>query len=334
MENYQQNQIPYQLIFDEMERMLSPEEMKELEQWKAASPENLAAYYALRDAEGKLALLDLYKKTDIDHAWNKISSRVYGENNVPAIRKKRGLMFVLGGLAAAAAIIGVFAIAFNWFSPGEQMIYRTSENERRQIPLPDGSQVFLNENSALSYERSSFRKKRHLKLLEGEAYFIVAHEENNEFLVDMDEVIVRDIGTSFDLKIEDDRIKVIVNSGYVSMESRKHELSQKVVLAANHQGIFDRETKNISSTTNVPANYKAWQDKKLRYVQTPLAEVVKDLKQFYGTQVVFQDTTLKSRTISTYLNLDQKTEDQILQIIAATLQLKVVKKDSTFVLFQ
>jgi ferric-dicitrate binding protein FerR (iron transport regulator) len=319
MENYQQDNIPYHLILDEMERQLSPAEAAELEQWKDASPENLATYNTLREAGDRLALLNLYQTTDVDRAWSKMSA------SVQQPKRKGKLRLLLGGLAAAAIITGVSILLFNWFSPG-QMIYRTA-NGVRQIALPDGSTVFLNEQSAISYTKRSFHRKRQVKLLEGEAYFEVVHDEKNEFHVELGDVVVRDIGTSFDIKSDAGKIQVIVNEGAVSME---HQLSQKVVLTANQMAIFNRGTKSISYAATAPINYKAWQDKKLRYVQTPLSLVVQDLNRIYGTRVIFQDSTLKERKLTTYIN--QKTEDQIMYIIATSLQIKIIKKDSTFII--
>ena len=166
-----------------------------------------------------------------------------------------------------------------------------------------------------------------MKLLEGEAYFEVVHDDKNEFLVELGDVVVRDIGTSFNIKTDTGKIQVIVNSGAVSME---HRLSQKVVLAANQMAIFNCDTKNISYVATAPPNYKAWQDKKLRYVQTPLSVVFQDLNRIYGTRVVYEDSTLKDRKLNAFIN--HKTEDQVMHIIAASLQLKIVKKDSTFII--
>ncbi|OQP66545.1 hypothetical protein A3860_13775 [Niastella vici] len=328
MENYQQDNIPYHLILDEMERVLSPAEAIALEQWKDASPENLTFYNTVRNAGDRLTLLNLYKTADVDNAWSRMSASVQREQEQPQVGRKGNLLLLFGALAAAV-ITGVSIILFNWFSTGET-IYHTA-NERRQIVLPDGSHVFLNERSAISYIRRSFHQKRQVKLLEGEAYFEVVHDDKNEFLVELGAIVVRDIGTSFDIKIDTGNIQVIVNDGAVSMEHQQPAANlQKVVLTANQMALFNRNTKSISYDAAAPLNYKAWQDKKLRYVQTPLSMVCRDLNRIYGTRVVFQDTALAEKKLNAYLN--QKTEDQIMHIIAASLQLKIVKKDSTFII--
>jgi len=327
MENYQQDNIPYQLILDEMERELSPAEASALEQWKAASQENLAIYDSLRKAGDRLTLLSLYRTADVDQAWSRMSAGIQDQQALPQVKRKGTLRLLLGSLAAAAIITGISVLLFNWFSD-EAAVYQTA-NERQQLALPDGSTVFLNEHSAISYLKRRFNNKRQVKLLKGEAYFEVVHNDKNEFLIDLGEVVVRDIGTSFDIKTDTGNIQVIVNEGAVSME---HQQSQKVVLGANQMAIFNRETKNLSDAAAAPLNYKAWQDKKLRYVQTPLSLVFQDLNRIYGTRVLFQDSTLKERKLNAYLN--QKTEDQIMHIIAASLQIKIVKKDSTFIIFQ
>lgn len=310
---------------------MSPEETKELERWKRASEENMTEYYALREAGDKLALLDLYQRADAERAWSRISSQIPGGSDSRHNKKRSGVLIAVYGVAAAV-LIGVFGVIFNWFSPGEQVVYRTASHERLQILLPDGSEVFLNGNSVLSYKKRGFSRSRRVKLLDGEAYFDIAHKENNEFVVEMGEIIVRDIGTSFNLKMSNENYKVIVNSGIVSMEYKQASKLQKTILRANHQGVFDRRNKAISRTTDIPVNYRAWQDRKIRFVNAPLAGVAEELKLIYGTRIIFQDTTLKTRILNAYF--DRRTEEQIMQIIATSLQIKIEKKDSIFVVSQ
>jgi ferric-dicitrate binding protein FerR (iron transport regulator) len=342
MESYQQNNIPFHLILAEMERELTPIEAAELEQWKTAAPEHLVIYNTLKNAEDQLELLNFYRSTDTDDGWNKMQAAIEDAQVVAHTLKPKqqvGRYILIAGLAAAV-ICAIAVILFKWITPEHLIVYQTTKDQRSHIILPDSSSVFLNENSAISIQESNFQKKRHVKLLKGEAYFDVVHDAKNDFLVELEEVIIKDIGTSFNLKVDSGKIETIVSSGIVSMEhlqpiqSRQSATTRKVILAANEMGVFDRQTKQLTFTKEIPLNYKAWQDKKLRYSQTPLEIVFRDLKKLYGTQIVLNDTAIKEKKLTAFL--DKKTEDQIMQIIATSVQpnLIVVKKDGIFILSQ
>ncbi|WP_440134843.1 FecR family protein [Chitinophaga sancti] len=326
MENYHTH-IPYHLILGEIEQNLSGTEAEELEEWIKASAENLNIYNDLRSVDGQLDLLRFYQQTDSLAAWEKARAKM-----VAPVSKTQ--MYLWSGAIAAAVILAISVIIFRQRTV---IVYETAYNETKQIVLPDSSTIQLNQNSAISFNKNKYHKNRYIKLLKGEAFFSVVHNEAKEFNVETGNIIIRDIGTSFDIKMDSGFIQTIVSTGSVSMEYHptgilKIHNTPKVILAANEMGVFNRKTKRITATTNLPAGLKSWQDKKLRYVETPLYIVLEDLRRIYGTRVILADSTFKTKTLTALLN--NKSQEQILQIVATSLQLKlaVVKKDSIFIL--
>lgn len=328
MENYNNN-IPYHLILGEIDQSLTKDESDELENWKNSSPGNMDIYNSLRNIDEDLDLLSVYQKVDSVEAWNKNKASIITSGN-----KKR--LYIWAGSIAAASLLAISVITFNLRNA---TIYETAANETRHIILPDGSSIFLNKNSKISFPKSAFNQKRAVKLLKGEAFFSVVHDAERAFTVELGNVIVRDIGTSFDLKMDDDHIQTIVSSGAVSMEYRQPGVlhknnTEKLILKANQMGVLDLQTKKITTDTAIPSNYKAWQDNKLRYDQTPLDTVLADLNRLYGMEVMLPDSSLKNKKLTAFFN--NRSKEQIMQIIAVSLQLKleVVKKDSIFRLSQ
>lgn len=329
MENNEHNPVPHPLMLDAAGRALSAGEILELERWKSVSIHHQALYDDFRKAEKQLNLLHIYRHADIDQAWSKISSRmpVADEKPIPS-RTERAIGF---RLMAAAAIMGFFFV-MGWLFFNKPVRVQTTARQQKNIILPDGSKVFMNEKTVISYKRNKFSHKRQVDLFQGEAYFEVVHDKSSEFSVRLKDMLVRDIGTSFTLKIDTANVDLIVSSGAARMQVTHDSPPGAIELKKDERAIYDRHSGKITRLSVISPNYKAWQDKNLRYNSTPLAEVITDLNHLYGTKAVFSDKSLEKRRLTAYFM--NKTEDQILQIIAKSLRIKIVKKDSIVVISQ
>lgn len=323
------NQIPYHLIMDEMEGKISETGLQELERWKAADPAHLRSYQEIADIADHAELLKAYREADPELAWQKFNPSIPAEAKIVRLHpeKKNRLFFLKWAVAVVMVISGALLLANRSGWIGSQRI-STGKNEQQKLTLPDGTEIFMNANTTVSYHKRGFLKARNVELEEGEAYFNVTHDEKSPFSIKVGELRVNDLGTSFNLKVEPKQVVVVVNSGKVSLEKAKD--TETILLSPQDRGTFNKETKEISFAKNNDLNYRAWHDKTLHYEKAPLSEVSDDMKELFGTHIIFQDTTLKERTLSAYFK--DKTEDEIMNSIGETLRLKVTKRDGTFVL--
>lgn len=328
-ENNHPNQVPYHLIMDEMEGNISATDLQELESWKAADPAHLQSYHEIVEIAGQAELLAAYRTADPERAWQKFNPPIAEEAKIAGLYpEKKNRLFFLKWAAAIVMVISAALLLINqggWI--GKQYV-STGKNEQQKLSLPDGTEIFMNANTRISYRKSGFLKARNVEMEEGEAYFNVVHDEKNPFSIRVGELNVNDLGTSFNLKVEPKQVVVVVNSGKVSLE--KDQDMDKILLSPEDRGTFNKETKEMSFAKNDDLNYRAWHDKTLHYEKTPLTEVSADLKELFGTQIIFKDAALKERTLSAYFK--DKTEEEIMNSIAASLRLRVTKKEGTFVL--
>ncbi|SHF78997.1 FecR family protein [Pedobacter caeni] len=322
------NHIPYHLIMDELEGKISTTDLQELESWKAANPDHLRSYQEILDIADHSELLMVYKETDPEQAWQRFEPSIPVETRIVSLhpQKKKGLPFLKWAAAVMVLISGAWFVANQRGWIGEETV-RTG-NEHQKLVLPDGTEVFMNANTTISYHKSGFLNSRNVELEKGEAYFNVIHDEKSPFSIKVGELYVNDLGTSFNLKVEPEQVVVVVNSGKVALEQGKE--TKKILLSAQDRGTFNKVTKEMSAVKNEDLNYKAWHDKTLHYQQALLTEVSDDMKELFGTQIVFQDSTLKERKLSAYFK--NKSEEEIMNTIGETLRLKVTKRDGTFVL--
>ena len=82
--------------------------------------------------------------------------------------------------------------------------------------LPDGSVVTLNKNSSLNYP-SKFKGNKRAIALKGEAFFNVTPDKENPFVINVNDVEIKVVGTSFNVRSENGVTEVIVETGVVQV---------------------------------------------------------------------------------------------------------------------
>ncbi|GGE52515.1 FecR family protein [Pedobacter psychrotolerans] len=320
--------IPYQLIFEEQNGTLTDEDKVILETWKAEATENLNTYRQIIDISEDFSLLEIRNGLNPEKSWEVLSQSIFSKEEVENhIKLKPAKISYIKWMAAAAVLLIVgLAIAVNMRSWIDTQYFQTGINEHKQLILPDGSEVFMNQNTSLRYNNKEFMKSRNVEFIKGEAYFKVIHDLNSPFLIRIGELDVMDLGTSFNLCVDPKATTVVVSSGKVAM--KQHKTQEKIILKESDKGIFNKSTQTLVQHKNDNINYKAWYDKTLHYQQTPLGDVARDLEQVYGTRILFGNDALKERRLNGYYK--NKKADEIIEIIGSTLNLKVTKKDNQY----
>lgn len=128
-------------------------------------------------------------------------------------------------LAAASVIVilgGWFLFQTYRFSGADTTIVATKSGSRTKVTLPDGTQVWLNVDSKLTYPNNfPYIAKREVTL-SGEAYFLVKHDENHPFIIHTKYFNIEDVGTAFNVKAypEDGETEATLVSGSIAVSLR------------------------------------------------------------------------------------------------------------------
>ncbi len=311
-------------MIDEFDGNLSAEDKAELQQWIDSGEENKATYLEFHRIKNTLDILTVYKELDENTSWDALESKINANAGVVSIRKNSHLT---RWFSIAASLIAAIGVAFYFYINANVVTLSTVANEHKTVTLPDGSSIAMNENTVVKYNSADFAKNRELKLIQGEAFFEVVHNPENIFRINLGNLRVTDIGTSFSVKRSDAEVSVVVSTGRVAFEHLSY--GNRVILDPGNKGIFLTGSKSIINTANADVNYKAWMDKKLNFNNTPLPEVAKVLEKTYGSQVVLRRNALNGRTYSASMNV--QTIDSALVIISKTMDLKVRKSGSKYI---
>lgn len=120
----------------------------------------------------------------------------------------------LGGIAAAAVAAGVAGwFAINVWSAPPMQRYETASGEQRVVRLEDGSEVTLNTRTTLEVRLGDGR--RDLRLVQGEAFFEVAHDPARPFVVETPLGSARAVGTRFNVLVGSTSVEVATTEGKV-----------------------------------------------------------------------------------------------------------------------
>ncbi|NQD70431.1 FecR family protein [Sphingobacterium shayense] len=157
------------------------------------------------------------------------------------------------------------------------------------VVLPDGSKVWLNSMSTLTYPLA-FTKDTRVVTIKGEAYFEIAKITNAgkrvPFRVHCEHQTIEVKGTAFNVKAypEDQEIITTLVEGIVDL----HAGNETLRLAPNQQATNKGPGSKLSIKKVDINNYIAWKDNKFLFFETPLPEVMGTLSRWYDLQINYQ----------------------------------------------
>lgn len=295
--------------------------------WRKQSEDNEKYFNQLNHIFDKAGATNVQVEFDADEAWNKVKSQIKHDGKVISINRTP----FFSPLRIAAGIILLLGIGFVFYlltAPPIQTLAVASEKETRQDTLPDGSTAFLNKKTELEFEYNPREKTRKVKL-KGEAYFAVKHEDEKPFIIEADEILVRDIGTEFNLKAypDKDTIEIIVTHGEVQFYTKQ---DPGLNLKAGEKAIYSKRTKEFYRIEKPDTNALSYKTKVFSFNNTDLRSVVSLLNEVYNSKISLANESLYSCRLTA--NFKEDNPEIIAEVIAETMGLEITKKDDQLIL--
>lgn len=271
------------------------------------------------------------KEVNVDSAWNKLYNRLSNSGlltktvHLGDINRRRiflriaATILILAGLGTAALYLvnpGIFS--------GNIVVLADNSQRNIEVSLPDGSKVWLNRNSELSYNRNLGKSTRNVKL-KGEAFFDIAHDASKPFIIDAGKANVKVVGTSFNVITDNQKneVEVFVKTGEVILSDQSG--ARELMLEPGFIGKIN--SSGSSKSLNEDPNYLSWNTNLLVYQGEKLGKVFSDLKKVYNINIIADEPEILDKTIvNTFIQLPQ---DTIISIICTTFNLNY-KKDGQY----
>ena len=196
----------------------------------------------------------------------------------------------------AAAIVLPICIAFFTYylidssqTVGAPFIVKADKGDKATIELPDGTNVVLNSASQLSYLNNFGENGRRVQL-NGEAYFKVAHDEKCAFIVQVGDLEVKVLGTSFNVSAYEDAKDVTV----VLLEGKVGVYAQKMshIMKPGDKIEYNKATHKITATQVHPSDYIEWTKGNIYFEKESLENIMKTLSRIYDVEIRFDSNKL------------------------------------------
>lgn len=194
------------------------------------------------------------------------------------------LLLFLGG-------IGIFYLSQLDNSSLTEAIISVEKGQKAKIQLPDGTNVWINSDSKLSYN-TAFNSKDRIVKLEGEAYFEVSKNLEKPFVVHIPDMSIKVLGTSFNIKsyTTDDEFITTLVAGKVEIETNH----KKTILYPNQKAVYNRNNQKITVLDEMDAvECSCWRNNILRFNSETFENVAETLERYYNVTIVLESEKVK-----------------------------------------
>ncbi len=287
--------------------------------------------------------IDESEKKNISHILQLAKAGAENEPSettvIPLINKRK---LYLSISSAAAAIF--IAVSFWIFSekndphtqvaPTQTLV--TENGSRTRTILPDGSTVWLNAGSHISFNKNFSGSTREVTL-DGEAYFDVVKQPQRPFIVHVSGYDIKVLGTAFNVKSypADKTVETTLLRGLVQVTKQGAKKQEPIFLRANEKLIVDKYA--ADSKLNLPYNEKAeantantkyliqhidsaqkesekietaWVYNRLEFKGESFAGLAQKLERWYNVKIVFDDGAVQK--LNFYGSFENETIEQAL----------------------
>ena len=154
-----------------------------------------------------------------------------------------------------------------------------------QVVLSDGTKVWLNAASSISYPVAFTGKERHVTL-NGEAYFEVAKNKEMPFYVSINNVEVKVLGTHFNIAAysDDGEITTTLLEGAVQVTKN----NTQSMLKPGQKAVINNKSDNISVSDANIQDAMAWKNGYFIFDDDDITGIMKKVSRWYDVNVSYQ----------------------------------------------
>jgi transmembrane sensor len=259
-----------------------------------------------------------------DELWNEEESvaRIKTRIASPTILATKTSYFKWPKILIAASILIVFGLGVMFLtqkrpSAETENVVATRKGSKSMVVLPDGSKVWINSESKLSYATFPVKGTREITLI-GEAYFDVVKDKNRPFIVHAKNADIKVLGTAFNVKAYEGEptLETTLLRGAVELSVRGEE-DRKILLKPNEKVIVKTQNavdENIAEASarpkillinikrkehaNAAVSETQWIENTLVFEQEKLVDIAKVLERWYNVEITISNQTILNKKIS------------------------------------
>lgn len=309
-----------ELLIKFIERRVSEQEQAQVLSWINRNKQNEEYYISLKNL---LVMQSLSDERTLPQELEEIRTLTgcrAGQENHLKISAGKFLFYRWASLAACVLL--ALSVSFNFIKwnhkevanvkrivalselPASQKnYYYTVKGAKARLELPDGSVVWLNSDSKLTYPCRFEGDTREVEL-SGEAFFEVVKNPEIPMVVNTNRnFTIKVYGTTFNVRSYDNDIKATTTlyDGSIELITKDRKGEEKITQMLPNQIYEVADTapeKPVETHVTDITDKKAWQEGRLVFDNTPMGEVIKSLERWHGTLFEIQDAAILDFTIT------------------------------------
>ena len=331
MKNNLEHIVTDSILIKYLQKQTSDNEDIMIESWLWDSHDNQSHFNCLKKIWECSESITDFDLIDISGDWEKVKSKIEANGNNSQTKKLHSTFYTIARIAAVFILALGIAILIRYFLVNEpEMIVHSTKFDQSEILLSDGSKVYLNKHSEISYPEKFSRKERVVNM-KGEAFFEVSKNEKKSFVVHTsNQGIVKVLGTSFNIKDDKDssRITVHVTTGKVAFYQDNGSDIQ-TILTKNERAVLENEI--ISKTDIVDPNFLSWKTGILEFKNSPLLQVAEQLTDYYKQPIKIENHSIGEYKYTS--TIDNQPLDEVLDEIKLVFNLNYIIKSDTIIIY-
>lgn len=278
------------LIIKYLSENTSPQEQVELLEWLEAKEENRVHFRSLKDAYDLGRIKPDGDDSRVHDQWTKFADTVSKETKKSPHKRLIYSFIRYAALFITGALLSYFMYSHT-DGVEEDALFTTTKietgvGERSKVTLPDGSTVWINACSSVSFDHS-FGDEERTVWLDGEAYFDVQTDSLKPFLVQTGQFTHRVTGTSFNVYSfgDDDEMSIALLEGKVTVEYDAHAEP----LSPGEMIRYDKSTGQLTRTHVDVDHISSWRYGEFTFDDLSFEELSKRLERMYDVRFVFDN---------------------------------------------
>jgi len=286
----------YSLILADYSGKLNQQHKEELESWIGLSPVNKEECRKVKEllaySDNLKSMKNIDTGKDLIEVKKKLTRKVGSKKMLVIFQKVAAVLFI------PFFLYFLWSVSFLSKGSGDNLTAmkstETSYGVHTKFVLNDGTEVYLNSGSKLTYPDKFEGKTRNVVLI-GEAFFNVKSDKKHPFFVDLNGYKVKVTGTRFNISNypEDKKIYTYLDHGKISfLTYSKGKRIKDIPLKDNQIMVLDMQGKKYSIQNDDGNKIMAWMNGMLKFRNDTPADLAARLGRWYNAEILF-DKSIK-----------------------------------------
>ncbi|OQP38889.1 hypothetical protein A4H97_19475 [Niastella yeongjuensis] len=248
-----------------------------------------------------------FKKEEVPNNYygnlkQRIDNTIASEQAIPIQSGRSGRWWMKAAAVIATLLTGTLVLYY--VRKPDYTYISTPYAATKTVWLPDSSEVVLNANSSVRFNRKGSNGKREVWVT-GEAFFKVRHidkaGEAQPFAVYAGDAVIEVLGTEFNVKSINNTTGVLLQKGKVRFSIPAGNAS--TIMQPNEYCQYAAAQGKITTRTANPVLFTSWMEHKYRFEKATVQDVCETLKEYFGFDFTIERPELKTQVISGTLEL-------------------------------